>query len=221
MNQLPSTISAVRAFLSRLAIALAIVFCFVLLSRAGGPKYVAGTTYFISTVTGQPLIWGQGQVTYYTDQGDLSPLLLNADANAFVANAFSLWTAVPTAALAVSAGGQLAEDVSGSNVTRNSDGTLTMPADIQPTAITTPVGIVYDYDGSVTDALLAPAPETPANASTTPRSVESTTLTPALPFSMPWWSSTASAPSSLRSCPTWNTTCSACWAACSGWAGPS
>jgi hypothetical protein len=154
MNQLPSTISTVRAFLSRLAIALAIIFCFALLARAGGPKYVAGTTYFVSTVTGQPLIWGQGQVTYYTDQGDLSPALLNADANAFVANAFSLWTAVPTAALAVSAGGQLAEDVSGSNVTRNSDGTLTMPADIQPTATTTPVGIVYDSDGSVTDALL-------------------------------------------------------------------
>jgi hypothetical protein len=154
MTGLPSTASTVRSFLSRLALALAILLCFALLSHAGGPKYVAGTTYFASAVTGQPLIWAQGQVTYYTDQGDLSPVLLNADANAFVANAFSLWTAVPTAALAVTHGGQLAEDVSGSNVTRNSNGTLSMPADIQPTATTTPVGIVYDYDGSVTNALL-------------------------------------------------------------------
>jgi hypothetical protein len=149
-----STGSEVRSLLSRLAIALAIVLCFALLSRAGGPKYVAGTSYFVSSVAGQPLTWAQGQVTYYTDQGDLSPVLLNAEANAFVANAFSLWTAVPTAALAVTVGGQLAENVSGSNVTRNSNGTLSMPADIQPTATTTPVGIVYDYDGLVTDALL-------------------------------------------------------------------
>ena len=36
----------------------------------------------------------------------------------------------------------------------NSDGSITLPADIQPSAIGTPVGIVYDFDGSVTDALL-------------------------------------------------------------------
>jgi hypothetical protein len=144
----------IPALISRLAIALAIILVFALLSRAGGPKYVAGTSYFSSTVTGQPLTWAQGQITYYTDRGDLSPVLDNAGANTFVATAFSLWTAVPTAALAVTNGGQLAEDVNGSNVTRNSNGTLSMPADIQPSAITTPVGIVYDYDGTVTDALL-------------------------------------------------------------------
>jgi len=149
-----STLCHVRSLLSRLAIALAIILVFALLSHAGGPKYVAGSSYFSSTVAGQPLTWAQGQVTYYTDQGDLSPVLDNAEANSFVAAAFSVWTAVPTAALAVTSGGQLGEDVSSSNVTRNSNGTLSMPADIQPTAVTTPVGIVYDYDGSVTDALL-------------------------------------------------------------------
>jgi hypothetical protein len=50
--------------------------------------------------------------------------------------------------------GQLAEDVNGSNVFVNGDGTIAMPADIMPTAIATPVGIVYDSDGSVTNALL-------------------------------------------------------------------
>ena len=143
-----------RSFLLRLALAAAMVFCFVLLSRAGGPKCVAGTSYFDPTTTGQPLLWSQGLITYYTDQGDLSPILLNASANDFVASAFSQWTSVPTAALAATSGGPLAEDVNGTNVTLNSDGTISMPADIQSTATGTPIGIVYDSDGSVTDALL-------------------------------------------------------------------
>jgi hypothetical protein len=150
----PSTFVTARALLLRFGLAVMIVFLFVLLSRAGGPKYVAGTSYFESAATGQPLTWTQGVVTYYTDQGDLSPILPNAAANTFVANAFSQWTAVSTAALNISSGGQLAEDVNGTNVYVNSNGTITMPADIEPSATDTPVGIVYDYDGSVTDALL-------------------------------------------------------------------
>ncbi len=143
-----------RSLLLRLALALAIVLCCALLSRAGGPEYVAGTTYFTAAVPGQPLVWPRGQILYYTDQGDLSSLLPNATANTFVANAFSIWASVPTAAIAATNSGQLAEDVSGSNVLRNSDGSLTLPADIQPSATGTPIGVVYDYDGSVTDALL-------------------------------------------------------------------
>jgi len=143
-----------RSFLLRLALTAALVFFFVVASRAGGPKSVAGTSYFDATTTGQPLIWPQGVITYYTDQGDLSPLLPNASANSFVAGAFSQWGAVPTAALTITSGGVLAEDVNGTNVTLNSDGSISMPADIQSTATGTPIGIVYDYDGSVTDALL-------------------------------------------------------------------
>ena len=71
-----------------------------------------------------------------------------------MADAWSQWTSVSTAAIAAAKGGHLAEDVSGSNVIRNADGTITLPFDIQPGAVGTPVGIVYDYDGSVTDALL-------------------------------------------------------------------
>jgi hypothetical protein len=143
-----------RAFLLRLAVAVAVVLFFALLSRAGGPKCVAGTSYFDVTDTGQPLVWPLGQITYYTDQGNLSPILPNASANALVADAFSQWTAVPTAALTATSGGRLAEDVNGTNVIRSSDGTISMPADIQSSATGTPVGVVYDYDGSVTDALL-------------------------------------------------------------------
>jgi hypothetical protein len=48
---------------------------------------------------------------------------------------------------------QLAEDVTGANLAAT-NGVVTAPADITPSATQTPVGIVYDFDGSVTDALL-------------------------------------------------------------------
>jgi hypothetical protein len=121
---------------------------------AGGPKYVAGVSYFNAGTAGTPLTWAQGQVSYYTDQGDLSPILPGPNADAFVADAFSQWTTISTAAVAATRAGQLAEDVNGSNVYVNPDGSITMPADIEPTATDKPVGVVYDYDGTVTDALL-------------------------------------------------------------------
>jgi hypothetical protein len=149
-----STNIAARSFLFRLATALAIVLLFAGLARGGGPKYVAGSSYFNSSTMGQPLTWSLGQVNYYTDQGDLSPILPNAAANAFVASAFAQWTSVSTAALTVTSAGQLAEDVNGTNIVADSYGTITAPADITSSATQTPVGIVYDYDGTVTDALL-------------------------------------------------------------------
>ena len=149
----PKSVAA-RSFLIRLASALAIVFFFAMLARAGGPAWVAGSSYFNSGTMGQPITWSLGQVNYYTDQGDLSPILPNASANALVANAFSQWTTVSAAALTANAAGQLAEDVNGGNIAVNSSGMVTAPADITPAATQTPVGIVYDYDGTVTDALL-------------------------------------------------------------------
>jgi len=150
---LPKNMAA-HSFLFRLATALAIVLLFAVLARAGGPEYVAGSSYFNPSTMGQPITWLLGQVNYYTDQGDLSPILPNASANVLVADAFSQWTSVSTAALTVANAGQLAEDVNGANIAVNSNGTVTAPADIAPTATLTPVGIVYDFDGSVTDALL-------------------------------------------------------------------
>lgn len=122
--------------------------------HGGGPKYVAGVSYFDPGTAGTPLTWSQGQVTYYTDQGDLSAILPGPAADALVADAFNQWISIPTAAISASRAGQLAEDVSGANVYVNPDGTVTMPADVLPTATDTPVGIVYDGDGSVTSALL-------------------------------------------------------------------
>jgi hypothetical protein len=120
---------------------------------AGEPAKVAGITGFNSSVKGQPLTWAGGTVSYYTDQGGLGPVLQSADADALVADAFSRWTSIQTVALSATRGGQLAEDVSGANVTLSPDG-VSLPPDIQPTATAKPIAIVYDSDGQVTDALL-------------------------------------------------------------------
>ena len=138
---------------------------FVILSlsagaEAGGPRYIAGTSFFQSGIAGTPVRWFGGQIQYYTDLGDLSPLLLQADANALVADAFTRWTSVPTAALTATRSGSLDEDVNGTNVSR-SDQAVTLPVDVEATAAK-PLAIVYDSDGTVTEALLgtgASAPE--------------------------------------------------------------
>src|SRR5438270_2410949 len=149
-----SVASTVRIFLLRLASTAAIVVICVLISRAGGPQKIAGAAYFDPSVSGQPLTWPQGRITYYTDQGNLSPILPSGAANSLVASAFTQWSSVPTAALLANSGGSLAEDVSGANVSRNSDGTISIPPDVQPSATGTSIGLVYDYDGAVTNALL-------------------------------------------------------------------
>jgi hypothetical protein len=121
---------------------------------AGGPAYVAGSSYFDPGVKGAPLTWPQGSIRYYTDQGDLSTQLPGPAADAFVADAFTRWTSIATAAVTATRAGQLAEDVSSTNVVVNADGSITMPSDILPTATTQPLAVAYDSGGQVTDALL-------------------------------------------------------------------
>ncbi len=121
-------------------------------AQGGGPRWVAGSSYFNTTAKGQPVAWANGQVVYYTDLGDLSAEVNQAQANAMVAAAAAVWNNVNTAAVSITAGGSLGEDVNGSNVTARTNG-VTMPADIQPTATNEPVGVVYDADGSVIDAM--------------------------------------------------------------------
>jgi hypothetical protein len=145
---------SVSAVLARRLLLAALLIFVAAFAKAGGPKYIAGTSFFTAAVPGQPITWANGTVTYFTDQGNLSPILAGPDADAFVADAFARWAAPPSVALTPVHGGQLSEDVSGANVILNPDRTITMPADIQPTATGKPVGVVYDYDGTVTDALL-------------------------------------------------------------------
>src|ERR1035437_10056238 len=127
--------------------------CSAVASRAGGPAFVAGSGYNPG-VEGQPMIWANGAVQYFTDQGDLSPILTNAQADTLVADAFSAWTTISGVALTAAQGGHLAEDVNGSNITVDATGTITAPADITSSAAGTPAGIVYDFDGTVTNTLL-------------------------------------------------------------------
>src|SRR5258707_966776 len=127
--------------------------CAVLPSRAGGAAFIEGSGYNTG-VDGQALTWANGSVQYFTDQGDLSPMVPGARADAFVAAAFSTWTSISGVALTASQGGHLAEDVNGSDIATDASGTITAPADITSSATGTPVGIVYDFDGTVTDALL-------------------------------------------------------------------
>lgn len=114
---------------------------------------VAGASYFDPAAKGTPLVWANNSVTYYTDQGDLSPVLPGPSADALVAAAFIHWTGIPTVALGAMEVGHLAEDVNGTNVALT-NGVLSLPADIQPDAFGTPVGIVYDQDGQITETLL-------------------------------------------------------------------
>ncbi|MGA8067199.1 MAG: hypothetical protein WCA47_07700 [Terriglobales bacterium] len=126
--------------------------CSTVIVCAGGPAFVAGSGY-APGVEGQALIWANSSVQYFTDRGDLSPILPGAQADTFVATAFGAWTGVSGVALVASQAGHLAEDVTGNNIIA-ANGTITGPLDIASSATSTPVGIVYDYDGTVTDALL-------------------------------------------------------------------
>lgn len=132
-------------------LALLLIFA-VEIAHAGGPRWVAGSSYFNSSVAGQPVVWANGQVTYFTDLGNLSPQVTQAQANAMVAAAAAVWNNVNTSAVSIQSGGSLAEDVNGTNVVAGPNG-VTLPADIQPTATSEPVAIVYDADGSVIDAI--------------------------------------------------------------------
>jgi len=135
-------------------------------AHGGGPRYVAGSSYFDAGTKGLPLTWRQGTIAYFTDQGNLSALLPRSDADAFVSDAFSRWTGISAAAVAASNSGQLAEDVNGTNVFVNADQTITMPADILPVAIDKPLAVVYDSDGAVTDALLGDGASDPLYCNT-------------------------------------------------------
>ena len=139
-------------WLTRILAVAILVICVPVALHAGGPAFIAGAG-FAPGVEGQALIWANGSVQYFTDQGNLSPILAGSQADALVATAFSAWTAVPGTLLTAAQAGHLAEDVNGSNIETDGFGIVTGPADITSSATGNPIGIVYDYDGAVTDAL--------------------------------------------------------------------
>ena len=153
-----------RAQLALVCILVAILFVLSpALVQAGGPRAVAGTTYFNSSVMGQPLHWTGGKINYYVDQGALGATVSNQQAVAMVDAAAALWSAVPTAGVTLTDKGSLAEDVSGSNTIPGSNNTFAAPADVTPSSTGFPVGIVFDADGSVLDTLFGTDTSDPAS----------------------------------------------------------
>jgi hypothetical protein len=152
--ELPLLVRAFWPTVYGLIVIVLLLMAFLEKAYGGGPQLVAGSSYFDAGTKGTPLSWNPGSIVYYTDQNDLSPLLPHATADAFVTDAFSRWTGISTAAVSATLAGQLAEDVNGTNVFVNADGSITLPADILPSVTTKPVAIVYDNGGAVTDALL-------------------------------------------------------------------
>ncbi len=140
----------------RLPALLVSALCFLFITgnvMASGPQWVAGVNYFNPAAKGTPVVWAGGQVSYYLDQGALSSSVSSSQAASLVANAAAVWSGVRTAAVAITYGGSLSEDVSGSNVTANVPaGTgATLPTDAQASATGKPVAVVFDADGSVID----------------------------------------------------------------------
>jgi len=76
--------------------------------------------------------------------------------------AASLWNAVPTAGVSLTDAGPLNEDVSGANVVAGNQ-VFAQPADVAPTATNYPVGVIYDADGSVINALFGAGASDPTS----------------------------------------------------------
>jgi len=131
-------------------------------SSAGGPKYVAGVSFFNPGVVGQPVRWAGGQVQYYVDQGPLNGSVTNQQATAMVDAAAALWSAVSTAGVTLVDKGPLNENVSGSNIVAVT-GQITQPADVTPAATNYPLAVIYDADGSVIDAIFGSGASQPTS----------------------------------------------------------
>ena len=132
------------------------------LAGAGGPKYVAGTSFFNPGVMGQPVHWARGRVNYYVDQGPLNASIDNPHSTAMVDAAAALWNGVQTAGVSLVRAGSLNEDVNGANVAAGNQN-ISQPSDVSPGASSYPLAIIYDADGAVLDAVFGAYTSDPSN----------------------------------------------------------
>ena len=134
---------------------------------AGGPKWVAGTSYFDPAVTGQSVRWANGIVKYYVDQGPLNSQINNLQANAMVDDAASIWNVVPTAGAMLKNSGTLAEDVSAANIIVGGslfgNPTFATPADVTTSATSFPLAVIYDADGAIINSLFGAGSAEPSS----------------------------------------------------------
>ncbi|HEX4757648.1 MAG TPA: IPT/TIG domain-containing protein [Terracidiphilus sp.] len=141
----------------------AVLFALTTPAHAGGPRYIAGTSYFDPGVTGQPVHWAGGQVNYYVDQGPLNDGVSNQQATAMIDAAAALWSAIPTAGVTLTDMGPLNEDVNGSNIVVNLNRQITQPADVTASATSYPLAVIFDADGSVIDAVFGATASDPTS----------------------------------------------------------
>ena len=152
---MPTAVSQRSRAATRHALTLAYLLLCPALALAGGPKYIAGVSFFNPAVLGQPVHWAGGKVGYYVDQGPLNSAVSNQQATAMVDAAAAMWSAVPTAGVALTDMGSLNEDVSGSNLGVSAAGQITAPSDVTPSGTGYPLAVIYDADGSVINALFS------------------------------------------------------------------
>ncbi len=155
MFQTSST--SLRVFASGLAFLF-----FPVILPAGGPKYVAGTSYFNPGVAGQSIHWANGQIRYYVDLGPLSATVTGQQAAAMVDAAAELWNAIPTAGVNLVRKGNLNEDVSRQTVVPGGQ-TLLQPSDVAATATSYPVAVIFDADGTILDSVFGAETSDPTN----------------------------------------------------------
>ncbi len=126
---------------------------------AGGPRFVSGDNWWVNPV--EPVVFYTNSPAYYTDPGDLNATVSHAQADAMVAAAAAPWN-VPTSAVVLRQGGELAEHVSSANV--YFDGSeMVFPADVSATNYQNiPIAVIYDTDGSVIDTLLGEGASDPS-----------------------------------------------------------
>jgi hypothetical protein len=118
-------------------------------AQGGGPRWVAGVSYFQTSMEGQPVVWSGGRVPYYTDLSPLSSIETNKKANSMVTAAAAEWSGVRTAAVTIQSGGSLAENVDVYFNTHQNK----LPPDIASTNTSKPVAVVYDETGVVIDGI--------------------------------------------------------------------
>ena len=120
-----------------LSLALIVIACFCFLMnivQAGGPLIV--------NRNGEPVTWDVNQPVPFTpDLGTLGTLS-NSEAVQITNELFNVWANVSTASITFQQEGQLAEDITGSNVLAFFNN---LTSDVSP--------IIFDDDGSITDAL--------------------------------------------------------------------
>lgn len=131
-------------------------------AEAGGPRYIAGSSYFDPAAMSKPLHWTGGQVRYFVDQGPLNAAIDNPRAVAMIDAAAALWSAVPTAGVSLIRSGTLNEDVSGANTVPGLQ-SFAQPSDVAPSATAYPVALAFDADGSILDTLFGPYTSDPTN----------------------------------------------------------